>query len=516
VRARGPEDAFEAANLERTGPGTCAGHGRAVIAGKLVDDAWQDRRRRGRSGGVAGKAGKLGLGFHALEDAAGFVARLPDAPKGAALAAHVSSEGHWTFVSKQGDSFTAAYPHEMERLRGALAPDLPADGRLALYLSEETAFANPGALASLPAHSELHVVAGRDSFPLVRGSEAAPLKAQVRPNLTIEMTSREAFGEAVFLIGRPLNKSNVRMLSIEPGGPKSLPSTPMFDKTDKTTLVDRIDASAVLGSFGKIRGQTVLVTGRPDGDALYVAASGQASDALSISKLREAAQSADVNLVILESASHRQPGGRNWLWQKVEVAGLNDALKQTTYADFFNALGANRAPLSITAIPDNMGHTLLQALPPPTPSGSLTGGYGPWAGDVADELAGRIAVHSVSALVRDKSSEQERDARFIPGIASWIQITVLANIVTGLLAYQISWPWWSKIWPPESRGEYGVALGYHAARLIRGLAYVFIFLTLTGLFAFCWLMLLNLWEAVLLPFRWMGWAWGKLVPGKSA
>ena len=38
----------------------------------------------------------------------------------------------------------------------------------------------------------------------------------------------------------------------------------------------------------------------------------------------------------------RQPGGRNWLWQRIAVGGLDDALKRATLGDFLDALGKAR------------------------------------------------------------------------------------------------------------------------------------------------------------------------------
>ena len=74
--------------------------------------------------------------------------------------------------------------------------------------------------------------------------------------------------------------------------------------------------------MGTVRGQTVLVTGRVDGQLLYVKPSSGPEKSLLVRDLLKAAEDADVNLVVLHSASTpRQPGGRNWLWQKVEVQG---------------------------------------------------------------------------------------------------------------------------------------------------------------------------------------------------
>src|SRR5262245_59976577 len=71
-------------------------------------------------GGVASKIGKTGVG--ALDNAAAHVAGLPKLSSGTALAAHVTPEGHWKFVNREGQVFTAATPEELARVGTALAP----------------------------------------------------------------------------------------------------------------------------------------------------------------------------------------------------------------------------------------------------------------------------------------------------------------------------------------------------------------------------------------------------------
>ena len=91
----------------------------------------------------------------------------------------------------------------------------------------------------------------------------------MRPNITVEIGDRKLFEEAVFQLGRPLNRSNIRVLALEPGGPKALASAPRFDPATKTALVDQIDPGSLPQALGKIKGQTVLVTGRVEGDVLH-------------------------------------------------------------------------------------------------------------------------------------------------------------------------------------------------------------------------------------------------------
>ena len=129
-------------------------------------------------------------------------------------------------------------------------------------------------------------------------------------------------------LARPLNKANVRVLALEPGGPPRLASTPRIDPATKRAMVDAIDPASLPAALGSVRGQTVLVTGRVDGRLLYVQPSSGPERSMLLPDLFKAAEEADVNLIVLRTASTpRQPGGRNWLWQKVEVRGLEQAMQ---------------------------------------------------------------------------------------------------------------------------------------------------------------------------------------------
>src|SRR6476620_3141557 len=297
------------------------------------------------------RAAKLGTG--ALENAALHLRSLPPkAEGGAALAAQATQEGHWRFVNRAGETFTARTPEELKRVAGVLVPETNADAKLSLYLTEDTVFQHRSALKDLPKGTELYVVARNESYRVLRRGEGAAerLFAEVRPSLVVELADRKMFEEAVWQLARPLNKANVRVLSLEPGGPPRLASAPSVDPATKRALVDVIDPASLPAALGSVRGQTVLVTGRVDGRLLYVQPSSGAERSILLPDLFKAAEEADVNLVVLRAASTpRQPGGRNWLWQKVEVKGLEEALQRARVADFYNALAPPTGRFAVTA-----------------------------------------------------------------------------------------------------------------------------------------------------------------------
>lgn len=475
----------------------------ALLAGSAHAN-WLTRLGRGAAevGEAGSAASKLGLG--AAQHAAEYVARLPKAAKGAALAAHATPEGHWKFVNRDGDVFTAASPDELARVGAVLAPEAAGGGKLALYLTEDTVFTERALLKDLPPDAELHIVAGNDGFRLRRGTDGTPgsLSAEVRPNITVALNDRKLFDETVFQLGRPLNRSNIRVLALEPGGPQRLSSVPRFDPATKAALVDQIDPASLSEALRKLSGQTVLVTGRVEGDMLaFVAATGGAEQKVFLREISTAAEAADVNLVVVQASGPRQPGGRNWLWQKVGVAGLDEAMKRATFADFLSALGGTGTDLAVTAAEAGQGRIVMRALPVNESTIPLSSTVTDWMG----ELSGQLVVKAVEVQARDMEREKELDARLIPGIPSSLQYLCLFSAAFGVFAWPVSRSWWARIWPPEQRAGYGGRIGYAAAVAARNLAFVLLFLPLTGYFAFLWHIGLQLWNLVTAPLRFFSW-----------
>src|SRR5690606_20296718 len=201
------------------------------------DAHWLTRlaREAGDAGSTAGmKAGRRGLG--ALDEAASHVAGLPRVGQGTALAAHATPEGHWRFVSRDGEVFTAASPDEMARVRTALAPDAAPNDPLALYLSADTVFTRRNLLSELPPDAELSLVVGKEAYKLRSVRAGRELAAEFRPNVTVTLTDFPMFKEAVAKLGRPLEKAHIRVLALEAGGPQRLTTAPRRDPKTRVAL----------------------------------------------------------------------------------------------------------------------------------------------------------------------------------------------------------------------------------------------------------------------------------------
>ena len=419
----------------------------------------------------------------ALETAVRYVRGLPARGDTVALAAQGTPEGHWRFVNRSGEMYTVAAPDEMKRVVMVLHPEARPGVRLALYMTQDTVLRDRVALKALPAGIDLSVVVGAESYRLLRRSEAAGERffAEVRPNLVVEMGDKRLFEEAVWQLGRPLDAARVRVLALEPGGPSTLPSSPRIDPTSKRALVDPIDPASLFPAMRGVAGQTLVIVGRMERDLIYVKPSSGTDHVLLVKDLFKAAAAADVNLVLLMAASTpRQPGGRNWLWQRAGAQGVDEALRNARMADFLNALGTPSRRLAVVALPQGQRAALdllpagdLPSAAPARPGAEL------FANAVSD-LTGRVTATSMQANLRGAAHQQELDYRLLPGIPSAAQIAYGLLIVLGLLGVPISRTWWQRVWPPETADDYAGQSGYWAARATRGFAFALLFVPLTA------------------------------------
>lgn len=465
----------------------------------------------------AGEAGSKGAmrGAHHVDPDLGTAVRhlkgLPDKPGLNALAVDAGLEGHWRFVNRSGETYTAGNADELARVRDSLLPG--SNGKLSLYLTPDTVFDQRGLLKDLPPDADLYIATKSGSHRIVRvaGEGGETLFAQVRPSLSVRLDTADLFTETLFQLDRPLKPKSLRILALETGSADALTAVPRFDPATRAALIDRIDPQRLAGAMRSVRGQTVILTGRIENKTLKFLDGDGGEAALSLDSLRRAAHEADVNLVIVRAETPRQPGGRNWLWQTASIPGLETALKQTTFGDFLAAIGAKDAGLTITARRDAFGRVVIDALPPGSPDAPLTDTLTGWVDALAGDAMGRIAVAGIEADLRDKDRQTELDWRLIPAIPSVIQIGYLASLGMGLFGLGTAWRWWGRVWPPEERGEYGGRIGYGAARGARAVLFTLVFLPLVGLPIFLRYVWLQVWRGVTIPFRVLRWLKDRLV-----
>ncbi len=423
----------------------------------------------------------------ALAQAAELLKALPSAQNGLALAAEASGEGHWSFVNAGGERFTTASADELKRVIPTLVPEAGKPGaRLTLLLTEDTVFRYRQHLQALALAGErrtdLMIAVDAQAYALVRRGERARerLYAEIRSNLLIELTERRLFDEAVWQLAHPLKRGSVRVLALEPGGPAAVPPSPRLDPQTKRALTDQVAPSALLAALRTLGGQTVILTARRDGEALAFRPSSGPEQALPLKDVLAAAESADVNLVLLQSATPRQPGTRSWWWVRISVGRLDDALGRDHLADFMNAIASPQGRLLVTVEDLGAGRVRLRADPMKDESSPRTG-IGEALSELASNLAGQVVVSGVEASLRDRARQGELDRRLVPGVPSILQAIYLGLVALGALGHLVAREWWARIWPPERRESYRGAFGYLSASAVRALLYGALFMPLVAI-----------------------------------
>ncbi len=425
-------------------------------------------------------------GVATLETVASYVKSLPAKPGHAALAGSVSHEGHWTFVNRAGETITAGSPDELKRVLRVLSPDQSKpDSRIAIYIAEETAFKGRAHLKDLPKVADLNGMIGSESYRLVKQGDDANLRlfAEVRPRLLVSLTERAHFDEALWQLGRKIDAGTVRIIGLEPGGPAGLTTASRLDPGTKRTLIDSIDPDRLRHSFGAIRRQTAVLSGRVDGELLMFKPASGAEKSLLLRDLTAAAEAADVNLVILKSAAARQPGARNWLWQKIDVAGVPPPMERTSLDEVLTALAGDGGALAVTVSKTSAIRTMFEVRRVNLSSEKSGNPIVAVVKDVVSEVAGNIVSDEIEAWMESAERKQELDQRIVPGIPSDWQFGYLGLLMFGLIGWPVTARWWGRLWPPEAAGEYPSRFGYWAASAVRGGAFVTLFLPLAGAFS---------------------------------
>lgn len=437
-----------------------------------------------------------------LASAANSLRALPGNATTPAIAAHATPEGHWLFANASGEAFTAGTPAELKRAPAVLAPDTK-DGfaSVRLVLSRDSAFAGAAVLKDLPASAALYIAA--DGVILeARRTPRNTLAVMLRPGVSVEAIDKPSFLEALAQLRRPLDAARMRILAAVPGAPVSLPSSPKFEAAQRGApifgggaaiygggaAIDSVDPDHLPDALASIPRQTAILTARLDGANLAVLPPSGPERAISLSALTAAAQSADVDLLILHADPPRQPGGRNWLWQRIQVSGLDHATKRGTFADFLDQLAGGTTVFAVTVSADGEARTRLTAQPIPasmTTTEGVTGWIKQAAGSVTNAVTGQVtgAVQpaAIHASLVSTARRNELSHRLIPALpTSATTLYVIASLL-GLAALPVALRWWRKLWPQEVRADYTSPRGYTLARAFRALAFLTIFLPLAAL-----------------------------------
>ena len=414
------------------------------------------------------------------------IAAVPAKDGRISLAASAGEGGHWRLVNRAGEPFTAAGQVELAKGFQVLASETEGRvDRLRLHLTADTLFKHPAAIAELPAGLALSVHVGRRTFPLERNQSRSGLDVMMAPGILVEAGDRATFDEIAWQLTRPVSRSSIRTLALEPGGPAVIRRAADVDPATRRAKPDPIDPGAVSTGLGSLAGQIVLLAGRREGDRLRYRPATGPEGLVATRPLADAAASVDVNLIVLETSSPRQPGSRNYLWQRIDVANADKAHAATSLGELLHSLAGEPSRLVVSATRREGERVELRVASSRAASPAPTGALGSavaetWSG-IVSETAGSLSVGGVTASLVASARQRELDRRIVPWLPSSIQLAYGVLVALGLLGLPTLRRWWHRLWPGEQPSDYANQAAYWLAQSVRMLMFVGIFLPIAGL-----------------------------------
>ncbi len=445
-----------------------------------ADANWLTRILRHADDAPAKRAGKGVVGT--LDEAGGHIKTLPGPRRNRAIAVDATDVGHWRLRNAEGETFTAASPDELKRGLQLLAPMKTGEvaGHI-FFLTADVLFKHKERLKELPADAEFNALFEGQVVRLVRrmidGKEHYYL--DTGGGLHLPITTRGHAHEVLWQLARPVDRAAIRVLALEPGSTTLLKRTPPPSPGPGRIAVEAVDPERLPHMLSAVSGGTIVITGRLDGTLLHYRPSSGPERSLAHAQLRADALAKDVNLVILSSSSARQPGTRNWLWQRVDLTPHADGKAAPNVGDLVRRLTGG-APVEARVTDQGERSVSIAFF-------ALAGGGRGWAApvgdawrDLAPEVTGTIVATGLQLHLRSRDRQKELDLRLIPGIPSGYQWTYVSFLLLGLIGMSAAGPWWRRIWPLEERSEYAGRLGYWAARTLRGTLFLLVFLPLVS------------------------------------
>lgn len=462
--------------------------------------------KAGKAASKAGKAGKAGAaatgaaaGVSVLTDAGGFLRRLTPNSSVRRVAADVDSAGR---VRVTMDDGTAILVHAPEDIPGLFKNAAGPPRTLEVYVADDVLWNHRSRFLALPADASLHVVhRGKTPYRVNRSGGDNAWTIGVGTRVEVPYISPRQLDDVLFRLTRPLQRAAFRLIRLEPGANKPLPLAPHHQRA-RLPDADPVDPQQLSAAFRRVRGQTVVLSGRVKQGFLEA---GSPPVRLRLKDIAEAAEGADVNLIVAGLNSPLQPGARGLFGQARRFPALERAYAAPDLAGFLSEL-ASTGTLRLRLGPRGNTHVAM-SVERHTPQSARTA---PAAQSTTIDGGVEAALHlgHVTHLVyRNREVEEEYDNRLFIWLPTTIMYVLAANWFLGLLAHGTAWQWIGRIWPLLPYREHPSRFRWLLLAPLRRLVFYTVFLMLAGGLAAAWLVLNVLFVIVSTPFIWL-WQFG--------
>ena len=374
-----------------------------------------------------------------LEAAADYLQATPKAGALGLMVAAASAEGQWVFVNARGERATAADAGEVAKVLEFLEPEFSAkpEAGFTFLLTLKTAAERRAFLAELPAGANFQLFFQGGSLALTLGEGQPPeLSHASAGGLTVPIHTASQFAGTEAFLNREIPRGGVRLLALEPGAARFLPGRRPREAEDQTLSAEAIDPYKARDVFRSIAGGTAIVTGAIDSGLLHFQPATGNEQTVIVDDLEQAAIDADIDLLIIDTGTPRQPGASNMLWQTAALARGSEVLASRRMQDLLAALSSGAGALRVEMTEPASSEVWRFVLTP----GQGQGTFGGMIGAVTGELT-PVAIR-VSARTSGRIAELDR--RLLPGIQSEVQFAYLGLFGLGLLGWPVALGWWRR------------------------------------------------------------------------
>lgn len=386
---------------------------------------------------------------------------------GALLIIDITAAGHWVLSNRDDERFTAANVEELRRGFAAFGRPLGSEGSAGhVFVTTRAGLQHWQQFRDVPAKA-LELV-NRRRIPMTLRADAPPLLLSLAGPAAVDAI--ESLHALDWHLLRPLG--TLRILALEPGGPRSLTRSLNHDPETKDLLVDAIDPTALLGALPSLGGQIVVVSGKVDGETLRARGSKGSEATVDLLALRQTARAASIALVIRHGAGPAQPFTPRFQLLRRDPSG-----PAQTLSDFVRA--SVQSPSVIVRSGADGGVEATVAL---KPAGLLESAY--WtraAASMLKPLFGETPVEQLTLVLPAPERQQELQRRLVLWLPSWLQFTYAGLLLLGFVGWPTARRWFARVWPPEAAAEYGNTAGWHAARAVRATIFASVFVPLTAI-----------------------------------
>jgi hypothetical protein len=308
--------------------------------------------------------------------------------------------------------------------------------------------------------------------------------------VSMKVTDAKELRSAIWHLEKPIIAGTPRLLSVQ-SNVAGKGQNVLSDETGRFIRPIEIQASDVISSFSQMKRETVVLAGRLDDQKMHIGT----DQLLDITSLKKAAESNDINLVLLNTSEPKAALDR--LAMDLTLRDRNDTSVGTFFNQYIAGVSPNsqrdpvRPVLELERSDSGDSQVLIQWEASKLGSKQLDGDSS--NKESMAHLAVHSTLHSIKIFHPDEMRSDELESRIIPWLHSFIQTYLIASAVLGFMAIVTSWRAWNYLWKLQRPARWCGWFVYAAVWPVHKVLFLVAFLPIAGFFTFWYIVLTTAW-----------------------